>query len=723
MKKVILYLITILNCSTILYPQWVSDPSINLPICTVAETQREARICNDGAGNIFIFWRDYRNEPTLFGGDIFAQKLDMSGLPLWGSNGNSIISGFGGQFDLKVISDGEQGAYLVWRTSPNSFQNYSLHAQRINNSGNKLWGSSNVTIQSGLGTTLWQFIVMNEDGDLLITWPLDLAAPNSMDIYVQKVDKDGNIKWGSNGLPVCLTTGLSLLGSKIISDGNGGAFVCWSDNRSGGSNSDIYAQRISSSGTPLWTANGIPICTKAESQNTIGIISDQNGGAIIFWEDIQSSTYNICAQRIDSTGNKLWEPDGRVLYSTTNPFSQIEFVLDKNKEIFFLWSTLEGNIYAQKVDYNGNLVWASPVTICATQSSVSYLAASKSDINGIVIVWLDNRNVNYDLYSQWISADGFAKWNDNGVAICNETHEQSDYSITFDRFGGSVIAWADMRNGNYDIYAQNIDSRGKLGTNRYQFNRNGLNKTISNTNPAGDTLLISLPGLKETGYYSVTVNIDSLIHPAVNELTIKLTHLTTTDTVVFNLNSGENFIGTFLDDYALDLLTSGIPPYTGFYKPYKPLSSFINSDLNGEWILTIEDNNIANNGTLKSWGLVFNKGEITDIEYEGSGNTPNNFSLEQNYPNPFNPSTRIQYQVSSITHVTLKVYDILGNEIATLVNEEKPAGKYEVEFQAAVGNRQLASGIYFYQLLVSALQSKDGKAGEFIQTKKMILIK
>ena len=120
-------------------------------------------------------------------------------------------------------------------------------------------------------------------------------------------------------------------------------------------------------------------------------------------------------------------------------------------------------------------------------------------------------------------------------------------------YGGVAVAWADKRNGNFDIYAQNIDSRGKLGTSRYQFNRNGLNKTISNTNPVDDTLLISLPGLKETGYYSVTVNIDSLIHPAVNELTIKLTHLTTTDTIAFQLNGGENFIGTFLDDYALDM--------------------------------------------------------------------------------------------------------------------------------------------------------------------------
>jgi hypothetical protein len=69
--------------------------------------------------------------------------------------------------------------------------------------------------------------------------------------------------------------------------------------------------------------------------------------------------------------------------------------------------------------------------------------------------------------------------------------------------------------------------------------------------------------------------------------------------------------------------------------------------------------------------------------------------------------------------VTLKIYDLLGREVVTLVNEYKPAGEYEINFDAG----QLSSGIYFYQLFVSASQSKDGKAGEFVQTKKMGLIK
>lgn len=111
-------------------------------------------------------------------------------------------------------------------------------------------------------------------------------------------------------------------------------------------------------------------------------------------------------------------------------------------------------------------------------------------------------------------------------------------------------------------------------------------------------------------------------------------------------------------------------------------------------------------------------------------NNPTSFQLFQNYPNPFNPSTSIQYQVSRNSHVLLTVYDILGNEVATLIDEYKQAGTYEVEFSAS-GIPTLASGIYFYQLLVSALQSKDGKTADpstsleqsFIQTRKMILLR
>jgi len=101
--------------------------------------------------------------------------------------------------------------------------------------------------------------------------------------------------------------------------------------------------------------------------------------------------------------------------------------------------------------------------------------------------------------------------------------------------------------------------------------------------------------------------------------------------------------------------------------------------------------------------------EIIEVEVL----SPNKFSLEQNYPNPFNPSTVIKYTISNKQFVTLKVYDVLGNEVATLVNEQLPAGEYEVEFKPESSIKNPASGVYFYKLI----------AGTFSEAKKMILAK
>jgi len=106
-----------------------------------------------------------------------------------------------------------------------------------------------------------------------------------------------------------------------------------------------------------------------------------------------------------------------------------------------------------------------------------------------------------------------------------------------------------------------------------------------------------------------------------------------------------------------------------------------------------------------TWGEVF----IPTTSVKNQLDFPNEFSLYQNYPNPFNPTTKISYQIPELSFITIKVYDVLGNEVAALVNKVKPVGEYEVEFSAT----GLPSSIYFYQL----------RAGNYVETKKMILQK
>ena len=120
--------------------------------------------------------------------------------------------------------------------------------------------------------------------------------------------------------------------------------------------------------------------------------------------------------------------------------------------------------------------------------------------------------------------------------------------------------------------------------------------------------------------------------------------------------------------------------------------------------------NILDELTLNSTGIKKNKEKFK-----------NDFNLNQNYPNPFNPSTVISYQVPALSHVTLKIYDVLGKEISTLVNGEKNAGIYKAKFDArSYGGSNLTTGIYFYRITI---QSDILAAGTFSETKKMLLIR
>jgi hypothetical protein len=118
--------------------------------------------------------------------------------------------------------------------------------------------------------------------------------------------------------------------------------------------------------------------------------------------------------------------------------------------------------------------------------------------------------------------------------------------------------------------------------------------------------------------------------------------------------------------------------------------------------------NAANQHNVGFW-YVYKQSAITAVEEEQEEIIPNKFQLEQNYPNPFNPSTVIKFGVPERSNVLLKIYDILGGEVATLVNEEMDAGWYSRDFNAS----GYSTGVYIFRM----------QAGNYISTKKMILVK
>ena len=160
--------------------------------------------------------------------------------------------------------------------------------------------------------------------------------------------------------------------------------------------------------------------------------------------------------------------------------------------------------------------------------------------------------------------------------------------------------------------------------------------------------------------------------------------------------------------FTAENISSSFDPYS-----YQKLPIKFKPDLITNYTATLT---VFSNGGQKQVVLT-GIGKDNTVGVDEESFMPIAFSLEQNYPNPFNPSTKIKYTIpagtSLMKFVQLKVYDMLGREVAFLVNEEKPAGSYEVEFQSTAGSRQSASGVYIYRLT----------AGDYVSSKKMLLVK
>ena len=248
-----------------------------------------------------------------------------------------------------------------------------------------------------------------------------------------------------------------------------------------------------------------------------------------------------------------------------------------------------------------------------------------------------------------------------------------------------------------------------------------LNLIISDANPAISTINFSPPSAPNKigsvqGISSVQIVIDEATHQRTGDLTFTLEHLGVSQTIVLEVGAdGQNFISTILGDDNTIPVANGAAPFTGYYSPSNSLSVFNGLDPYGDWTLTITDGYAGNDGILNSWSLIISLDGATDIE-KADELIVNSYSLSQNYPNPFNPTTKIRFTIPSTPlsfgegmGVRLVIYDLLGKEVATLVKEEKPAGTYEVTFDAS----GLSSGVYYYKIT----------AGDYSETKKMILIR
>lgn len=239
-------------------------------------------------------------------------------------------------------------------------------------------------------------------------------------------------------------------------------------------------------------------------------------------------------------------------------------------------------------------------------------------------------------------------------------------------------------------------------------------KAIGNPSIASDTIIVA-PGTTGNVLKNIVVLADRILHTAIGDLTIVLSHNGISDTLFHQLGfSADNMFNVVFSDASTSDLAFVRAPFSGEFRPFSPLEKFIGSNPAGMWILKIYDKAPADSGMLEAWSLKLESDFVASVQ--SNGLVPSEFSLSQNYPNPFNPATTINYQLPMNSMVSIKIYDIIGREVATLVNGVMNAGSYSMPFNAS----RFASGVYFYRIGATAL---NGSHSRFTDVKKMLLLK
>ena len=619
--------------SSTVHAAWVAD---GIPVCLPIGQQDQPVVAPDGAGGVFVVWRDSR---TVVNTDIYVQHIDADGNILLLNEGMPVCTAANSQSTPLIVPDGAGGAIVAWQDF-RSGSTGDIYAQRIDSFGFIQWTADGVKVCAGQTGLILKEMISDGAGGAIIAWHDRRDFTNG--VFAQRVGPTGTMMWTNNGVVVSSESGHQQNPS-LASDGAGGAIIAWEDARNG--LNDIYAQRIDGTGTAMWAANGIIVCDAADMQISPRVIGDGANGAIIAWSDQRNTVmFGIFAQRLDGSGNPLWTANGLVISSVMNDQFYCRIVPVGSDEAIIMWedgrNATDYDIYAQKIDLTGTVAWTSHgIPICMAAGNQTHLRLVPDNEGGAVAVWEDKRNgaTDVDIYAQRIYSDGSIHWSVNGEAVCNATGSQAVPVIVTDSWNGAHIAWKDPRSGTAYVYAQRIDG-------------------------AGNTVVATMLQSFAAAWSDGGIRIDWTLSEIDDDAGFVVSRAAGAPADFARIPSEQ----ITREGLSFSFVDTGCEPGTTYYYRVE-----------------------VSSGTDRM--LLFETGAVET--------PPAELALGQNHPNPFNPSTTIRYQVPERCRVTLDVYSVGGDLVARLYEGYRERGAYTASWNGCdAKGAQMSSGVYLYRL-------------------------
>lgn len=458
--SIILALFLVASLTGVALADWPTDPSTNTPVVTANYMQGSHRIIADGNGGFFAVWKDYREDSENNIADIYAQRFDADGNSLWAVNGVPVCIDADNQEDPKICLDGSGGCIVSWEDDRGS--NTYIYAQRLNGDGVAQWTNNGVMVSQSPPETdqYCPWLVSDNQGGAIVSWYV-----SSDGIYLQRLSSSGSRLWG-NYVKLSDTGNYGM--QKLIPDGQGGAIITWGHFAGNG----IYIQRVDSSGNELWGSSDVVVSNITAGLSCPRIIPSGNG-AIVIWDD---STIQILAQRINGDGILQWTDNGVLVFDSSYYGYSHGLASDGADGAIITWAKDDGdgdyNVYASRINSNGNLIWGSPTQITDngsfSDSSDSPRKTVEDGAGGAITTWIAKDG---KIYAQRVDGVGNALWTENGVLLCDAELEgkrgcprlavcDTNCGLT-----GALAYWNETRSieTEQDIYMQGIGPDGILG--------------------------------------------------------------------------------------------------------------------------------------------------------------------------------------------------------------------------------------------------------------------
>ena len=476
--------------------QWNGDPKVNNVVCNDPSSQGYYESVGDGAGGAIYVWNG------LNYGAIYAQHLSSSAQTLWSPSVSPLMvyNGYPANVIVEVnniMPDGYGGVYITW-DKRTSFQDpvTDIFLQRIDSSGTLLYGINGVQINLiKQHTNIDARICADKDG-VIITWIDKVAGmhpdqPNSAIVLAQRYNLNGVAQWDTNGILVSTAPGLKLE-SDITGDGNGGAFIAFSDSRNSGfdsngypDNMDIFAQHLDSSGKLLWGAQDAAISTQPFSQRIFkdyfftsvnSMIPDSSGGFIIVYnhEPALYSNPELYAQRVNGSGTRLFGNTGIPLSNVSGlSKNSLHLASDGGNGVVAMWAdyTPYTLVHCQHIEGNGNIAWGTNGKIVNPANEMDFyrsrVAMAADEKGNYVFTWGIDQNdaaMPHIIKAQKLNSAGIAQWMAPGILVnTNALSSATDPTIIRSNGDSMIVAWRDRRNvSQNDTYASKISTTGIL---------------------------------------------------------------------------------------------------------------------------------------------------------------------------------------------------------------------------------------------------------------------